>query len=1173
MRKLFSILIATIVFLGIVPSYKGAAALATEPQIQVQLVNFLGNQSSISLKIVGSYYLNGNSSNLLISNKSYTVKVENGTLSLYDGNTVLAEGTDVSITPVKGKDHAIINKREYAGSFRFTVEKNQYVRPINTINLEDYVKGVVPFEVYEDWPMEALKAQAVAARTYAYKRLNTTIDDTTSKQVYGGVTSESPNSSIAVETTAGELLTYNGNVIDAVFSASNGGKTENKFNSEISINSSPLSYFKVQTDEYDTTITWNATLHKQQINYTSLDLKNPDSWWDSTNELDADFSKNIKGWMMNHLPGYSNKQIKIVSVPKVTFFEPTESGRFSYGELSLVFFIKDEINPNGELELQTVSTGKNLANILRPIISSKMKSNLFTIDETTDAYSFSGSGYGHGVGLSQYGAYYRGLAGILYKDILSFYYPGTVLSKHYASTPIVNEITDKDTTVTGKAEAGSIVEVKVNGSIIGSEKAGTDGKFTVVIPAQVAGTELAITTTDTAGNVSKITVVVVKDATAPSKPVVNEVTDKDTSVTGKAEAGSKVEVKVNSSVIGAQTVGEDGQYRVTIPVQKAGTELAVISTDKAGNVSEISTVLVKDITAPEMPVVNEITDKDTTVTGEAEAGSKAEIIVNGSVVGSGTAGEDGQYKVTIPSQKAGTEIAVAATDKDGNVSETTKVMVRDVTAPDKPAVNEVTDKDTTVTGQAEAGSKVEVSASGSVIGTEIAEGDGNFEVTISSQKAGTELVIFSMDKSVNISETTEVMVRDVTAPDKPAVNEVTDKDTTVTGQAEAGAKVEVKANGLVIGTGTAGDDGHYEVTIPVQQAGIELVIISTDKAGNVSEETAVLVKDATAPAKPVVSTVSDRDTTLTGVVEAGSKIEVKVNGSVIGTETAGQDGKYKVTIRVQKAGTVLVITASDTAGNQSEGTTIKVIDKTAPTVLTVNTVSDKSKEVTGKTEAGATVSILIGTKIYAAKAHANGSFKVIIPVLKAGTKLIVTAKDAAGNASVAKSNTVIDKTPPVAPTVSTVSDLAKVVTGKAEAGAIVTVTIGTKKYIAKADAKGNYRVMIPVQKAGTKVIVTAKDTAGNVSVAKSVIVIDKTAPLAPKIKTAVKSTTKEVTGTAEAYSTITIKVGKKVIGTANADSKGNFKVKIKAQKTKTVLSVTATDKAKNVSKAVTVKVK
>ncbi|MFP5108537.1 Ig-like domain-containing protein [Neobacillus sp. C211] len=739
---------------------------------------------------------------------------------------------------------------------------------------------------------------------------------------------------------------------------------------------------------------------------------------------------------------------------------------------------------------------------------------------------------------------------------------------------VVNEVTDKDTSVTGQAEAGSKVEVKVNDSVIGTGRAGEDGQYKVTISAQKAGTELVIIATDKAANVSETTTVVVRDVTAPEKAVVNEVTDKDTSVTGQAEAGSKVEVEVNDSVIGTGTAGEDGQYKVTISAQKAGTELVIAATDKAGNVSETTTVVVRDATAPEKADVNEVTDKDTSVTGQAEAGSKVEVKVNESVIGTGTAGEDGQYNVTISAaQKAGTELVIVATDKAGNVSETTTVVVRDVTAPEKAVVNEVTDIDTSVTGQAEAGSKVEVKVNESVIGTGTAGEDGQYKVTISAQKAGTELVIIATDKAGNVSETTTVVVRDVTAPDKPAVNEVTDKDSTVTGQAEAGSKVEVKVKGSVIGKGTSGEDGQYKVTIPAQKAGTELVVIATDKAGNVSEETAIVVKDATTPAKPVVSQVSDRDTTITGVAEAGSKIEVKVNGSVIGSGTAGQDGKYKVTIRVQKAGTVLLITAIDAAGNQSEGATIKVIDKTAPTVLTVNTVSDKSKEVAGKTEVGATVSILIGTKIYTAKADTNGNFKVIIPVLKAGTKLIVTAKDVAGNVSVAKSITVIDKTPPVTPTVSNVSDQAKVVTGKAEAGAIVTVTIGTKKYIAKADSKGNYKVTIPVQKVGTKVIVIAKDAAGNVSVAKSVIVIDKTAPLAPKIKTAVKSTTKEVTGTAEVYSTITIKVGKIVIGTAKTDSKGNFKVKIKAQKKNTVLSVTATDKAKNVSKAATVKVK
>ncbi|MEH7073898.1 Ig-like domain-containing protein [Neobacillus drentensis] len=335
----------------------------------------------------------------------------------------------------------------------------------------------------------------------------------------------------------------------------------------------------------------------------------------------------------------------------------------------------------------------------------------------------------------------------------------------------------------------------------------------------------------------------------------------------------------------------------------------------------------------------------------------------------------------------------------------------------------------------------------------------------------------------------------------------------------------------------------------------------------------VQVIDTLAPVKPVVNQVSDKDNMVTGQAEPESTIEVKVSGSVIGTEAAGQDGNYKVTIPVQTAGMVLEVIATDAVGNESEGTIVQVIDKTAPSFLTVDVVSDKSKEITGKTEPGATVSLLIGTKINTAEADTNGNYKVVIPILKAGTKLIVAAKDTAGNVSAAKSITVLDKTAPVTPTVITISDQTKLVTGKVEAGSIVTVTIGTKRYVAKADTKGNYKVTIPVQKAGIKVIVTAKDTAENVSVAKSMTVIDKTAPLAPKIKTTVKSTTKEVTGTAEAYSTITVKVGSKVIGTAKADSKGNFKVKIKAQKRKTVLSVIATDKAKNVSKVVIVRVK
>jgi uncharacterized protein YjdB len=489
-----------------------------------------------------------------------------------------------------------------------------------------------------------------------------------------------------------------------------------------------------------------------------------------------------------------------------------------------------------------------------------------------------------------------------------------------------------------------------------------------------------------------------------------------------------------------------------------------------------------------------------------------------------------------------------------------------------PTVNEISDKTTVISGTADAGDTVMVT-SGATTYTGTTDSTGVFKVTIPLQMAGTKLTITAKDEVGNESKAIEITVKDRTSPSVPSVNEVTDKSNRVTGTAEAGSLISVKAGTNELGTAVAKDDGSFSVAIDLQKAGTELVIISTDKDGNISGETTVVVKDATAPGKPIVNQVSDKDKFVAGQAEAGSTIEVKVNGSVIGTGTAGQDGKFKVTIPVQKAGTVLEITATDANGIKSEGTKIEVIDKTAPTVLTVNPVSDKTREVTGKTEAGATVSILIGTKVYTAKTAANGNFKVSIPVQKAGTKLTISTKDAKGNAGISKTITVLDRKSPVAPTVSAVSNLTKVVTGKAEARAIVTVTIGIKKYIAKVDAKGNYKVTIPVQKAGTKVVVTVKDTAGNVSVAKSVIVVDKTAPLAPKVKTAVKSTTKEITGTAEANSTITIKVGSEVIGTTKADSKGKWKVKIKAQKKKTVIRVSATDKAKNVSKSATVKVK
>ncbi|KAA0548481.1 hypothetical protein FZW96_07875 [Bacillus sp. BGMRC 2118] len=488
------------------------------------------------------------------------------------------------------------------------------------------------------------------------------------------------------------------------------------------------------------------------------------------------------------------------------------------------------------------------------------------------------------------------------------------------SKPVIAEVTDKANTVTGQAEPRSTIEVTVDDAQIGTGTTDENGDFTVTIPIQKSGTILQVTSTDLGGNVSEAVSVVVTDTTAPARPYVYLVADYDTSVKGKAEAGSTVEVKVNETKIGTGTTDEDGRFVVTIPTQKAESILHVSSTDLAGNISEIVSVTVTDRTPPSNPVVHEVTDKDEFVTGKAEAWSMVHVIVDGLKIGNATSNSNGNFAVSIPVQKAGTTLYVTATDKAGNTSRESNRKVTDVTAPEKPRVGEVTDQARFVEGSAEGGSTVRVKVDGNVIGTGIAYSSGRFEVSIPMQKAGTTLYMTSTDLAGNISESESVVVIDKTPPADPIVNEVTEETRSVTGKAEAGSTIEVrvKIDGVVIGTSTTTSEGDFYVPIPVQPLGTTLYITSTDSVGNVSKIVTVVVVDKTAPMKPVVNEVTDEVSQVRGQAEAGSRVEVKVNEKVIGSNTTHADGTFVINIPLQQPGTILTISSTDAAGNKSE---------------------------------------------------------------------------------------------------------------------------------------------------------------------------------------------------------------------------------------------------------------
>ena len=245
----------------------------------------------------------------------------------------------------------------------------------------------------------------------------------------------------------------------------------------------------------------------------------------------------------------------------------------------------------------------------------------------------------------------------------------------------------------------------------------------------------------------------------------------------------------------------------------------------------------------------------------------------------------------------------------------------------------------------------------------------------------------------------------------------------------------------------------------------------------------------------------------------------------------------------------------------------------------MNPVKAGGTAITGTAEAGSTVEVTLpdGSKV-SAKADQDGNFSVPVSGLEEGKTVSVTATDNAGNTSDATTVTVAktaDTTAPDAPVVNLVKAGDTAVTGTAEAGSTVEVTLPDgSKVSAKADQDGNFSVPVSGLKEGDTVSVTATDDAGNTSNPTSVTVgkgTDTTAPSAPVVNP-VKAGTTAVTGTAEAGSTVVVMLpdGSKV--SAKADQDGNFSVPVSGLKEGDTVSVTATDDAGNTSSSTSVTV-
>ena len=276
----------------------------------------------------------------------------------------------------------------YHGDFEYVRRSGDKLTVINIVDIEDYVKGVIPYEMSGSWPIEALKAQALCARTYAASHFNANsyygfdVTNDTYSQVYRGLTGATSTSDAAVEQTAGIYILYAGEPISAMYCSSNGGATEDSEN----ITGNAVGYLRGKVDSFEAAAA--------SINANS-------SWTDTLTRSQLAEKANTLGFSI----------------------ASADSIEITYSETGNVIGMK-LTDSNGR---SASFSGKACYEFCTSTLG--LKSISFEISENGDSVTFIGSGWGHSLGMSQFGAYAMAKTyGFTYDQIVNFYYTDITLA-------------------------------------------------------------------------------------------------------------------------------------------------------------------------------------------------------------------------------------------------------------------------------------------------------------------------------------------------------------------------------------------------------------------------------------------------------------------------------------------------------------------------------------------------------------------------------------------------------------------------------------------------------------------------------------------------------------------------------------------------------------------------
>ena len=275
--------------------------------------------------------------------------------------------------------------RRYDGAVRVDVDPQAALRLIAHVPIEPYVASVIAGE-YPFPEIEGVKAQAVLARTYALQRRGQHGDydvvDTVMDQVYPGAEAANARTRRAAEETRGEVLSYAGAIAEVYYGSSNGGYTAN--NEDIWDTRTAVPYLRARPDPYDRV--------------------SPDASWRTTVGVDR-----LHAALGRHFGG------------TVTGFELLDRG--PDGRVRRIRLSGSQSREVNAYEFRMAT--------IRQIGGRIMRSTMFDVRREGSEYVLSGGGWGHGVGLSQYGAHGQAREGRSYREILDFYFAGTTLASHH----------------------------------------------------------------------------------------------------------------------------------------------------------------------------------------------------------------------------------------------------------------------------------------------------------------------------------------------------------------------------------------------------------------------------------------------------------------------------------------------------------------------------------------------------------------------------------------------------------------------------------------------------------------------------------------------------------------------------------------------------------------------